>query len=306
LNLAVAFAAGTALGLAAAVVQEKLDNTLKSQIEVERFLNLPALPSIPSVSCLTPGKSYYGLLVKAVQTSDKPVSSESKLWHRIGDHSPYSAALSEMISGLRTSILLSSAEQPPSTLLFTSAHGGEGKTTLAGNFAISLGQLGRRILLIDADMRNPNIENFFHLERCHGLVDWLSGQNDWRDLVHTTAGSEVSVIGCGQIPPNPAELLSSERMRRLIDEASREYDFVIIDSPPLLPVADSRILATLVRGVVLVVKGGQTTRESAWRATNHLRAVGAKLIGVVLNNTRDNETSPQAYYHYQSNGNGRS
>ena len=130
-----------------------------------------------------------------------------------------------------------------------------------------------------------------------GLVSYLTGQQDWRAAVQPTGLENLDALVCGPVPPNPAELLSSERMRALLREAKAEYYFVIVDSPPLLNVADSRILATLVEGVVLVVKAGTTPRELVQRAQTHARDVGGNLIGVVLNNL-DVQASDEYYYSY--------
>jgi len=151
------------------------------------------------------------------------------------------------------------------------------------------------VLLIDADLRRPSVHKMLQLPNSPGLVSYLTGQSDWQSVVQPSAAPGLDVFVCGPIPPNPAELLSSERMRNLLQQAAARYPFVLLDSPPLLNVADSRILATLVEGVVLVVKASGTAREVVRRAHVYARNVGANVIGVVLNNL---DVRADGYYGY--------
>ena len=153
--------------------------------------------------------------------------------------------------------------------------------------AISLAQLGKRVLLIDGDMRRPCVHKLFDIEdHSGGLVTYLTGEEEWHQLVRPTGMANLDCLVCGPVPPNPSELLSSDRMQTLIREAMTEYQFVLVDAPPLLNVADGRILATMVEGAILVVKGGFTPRELAQQAQLHVRDVGAHLIGVVSERCR--------------------
>ena len=302
LNLAMAVVLGLGLGVGAAFFQEYLDNSLKSPEDVERFLGLPSLALIPAVQSLNGRRNYlYGkrdrshLIAPASQDAKAPLAVPG--WHRIDVNPQQSSSLAEAFRSLRTSVLLSTANQPPRTLLVSSSQPGEGKTTISINLSISLAQLGQRVLLIDGDMRRPCVRKALDLPNSLGLVSFLTGQQDWRAAVHPVGVPHLDALVCGPLPPNPAELLSSERMRTLLHEASQEYQFVLVDSPPLLNVADSRILATLVDGLVLVVRGGVTPRELAQRAQAYARDVGANLIGVVLNNL-DLRSSDDYYYRY--------
>ncbi len=309
LNLSLGALLGLALGVGLALLQEHLDNTVKSGEDVERFLQLPALAFIPSVQSMN---GHRGSTVSArpalLRGTSKeliaqgagdrtPLSAEkaASTWYRIDKSGWEHSALSEAFRGLRTSVLLSSAERPPRTLLVSSAQPGEGKTTISTNVALSLAQLGHRVLLIDADLRRPSVHKMLQLPNRPGLVSYLTGQSDWQSLVQPSAAPGLDVFVCGPIPPNPAELLSSERMRNLIQQAATRYPFVLLDSPPLLNVADSRILATLVEGVVLVVKASGTARDVVRRAHVYARNVGANVIGVVLNNL---DVRADGYYGY--------
>ena len=304
LDLSITLIVGMCLGIAAAFLQEHLDNTLKSSEDIERFLQIPSLGAVPAMELSANPRRLHGFQTTAAVldaekvngtngNNDRNGTNGSKNgtrlappWNRIevqdsGGHQH--GALAEAFHGLRTSVLLSTAKRPPATLLVTSAQQGEGKTTVAANLAASLAQLGDSVLLIDADLRRPSLQKFFQVSRSTGLVNYLTGDSDWRSLVWQAAPIGVSVLFCGPVPPNPADLLSSEYMRSLIREASKEYKFVVLDSPPLLNLSDSRILATLVDGVILVVGGGSTPRELVQRAYLSAVDAGSHVIGATIN-----------------------
>jgi polysaccharide biosynthesis transport protein len=308
LNLGLALIVGLGLGVGAAFLQEHLDNSLKTTEDVERIMQLPALAMIPSVESLNGRKpaaklSGNGHLSDATLTpADRAKTNGHGLpphWYRIDDLAPQHSPLTEAFRSLRTSVLLSAAGQPPRSLLVSSAQPGEGKTTVSSNLAISLAQLGQRVLLIDADLRRPSVHRAFQIQGGLGAVSYLTGQQDWRGAVEKMATPGLDVLVCGPVPPNPAELLSSDRMQKLIQESIEEYKFVVVDSPPLLNVSDSRILATLVEGVVLVVKGGETPREIVRRAQSYISDIGAHVIGAVLNNV-DLHREEYSYYRAYS------
>jgi polysaccharide biosynthesis transport protein len=304
LDLSITLIVGMCLGIAAAFLQEHLDNTLKSPEDIERFLQIPSLGAVPAMELSANPRRLHGFQTsmptleaakvngtnghngRSGNNGSKNGTRLAPSWNRIevqdgGGHS--NGALAEAFHGLRTSVLLSTAKRPPATLLVTSAQQGEGKTTVAANLAASLAQLGDSVLLIDADLRRPSLQKFFQVSRSTGLVNYLTGDSDWRSLVWQAAPIGVSVLFCGPVPPNPADLLSSEYMRSLIREASKEYKFVVLDSPPLLNLSDSRILATLVDGVILVVGGGSTPRELVQRAYLSAVDAGSHVIGATIN-----------------------
>ena len=301
LNLSLGLLLGLGFGVSAAFLLEHLDNTLKSAEDVERFLQVPALALIPSAESLNGnGRGVYGITQKHSHRKNTLAGTNGAArptWFRIdaeGQHGTFT----EAFCGLRTSVLLSTAERAPRTLLVTSARPGEGKTTVSINLAISLAQLGPGVLLIDGDLRRPSVHRAFGVDNSGGLVRYLTGGQNWRGVVTPSGLAGLDVVVSGPMPPNPAELLSSERMRQLVREATREYRCVIIDSPPLLNVADSRILATMVEGLILVVEGGATPRDLAQRAQACVRHVGAAVIGVVLNNLDLRADGGYYYYRY--------
>jgi len=308
LNLAFGFLLGLGGGIGLAFLQEHLDNTLKSQADIETFLRVPALAVIPSRRSLHPEKeSYRQWLQKALLASGpgrnvgaahRPMAND---WLRVDSESLEHSALSEAFRSLRTSVLLSAAARPPRSLVVISAGPNEGKTTICGNLAISLAQLGKRVLAVDADLRRPCLHAFFHLPESAGLVDYLTGDDRWRELVQPTGIRNLDCLVSGPLPPNPSELLSSERMRAFMEAAAAQYDFALIDSPPLLNLADGRILGTMVEGAILVAKGGATPRELVQRAQLFLSDVGARVIGVVLNDVDLGQGGDYAqYYRYRA------
>jgi capsular exopolysaccharide synthesis family protein len=275
------------------------------------------LALIPSVESLNGRRARaYGLydrtkaLASGTQappsTGLQTMESLPRSWYRIDTDAQQYSSMAEAFRSLRTSVLLSTAEHPPRSLLVTSSQPGEGKTTISTNLSISLAQLGRRVLLIDGDLRRPCIHRAFKLSSASGIVSYLTGQQEWRAVVHHSGIAGLDILPCGPAPPNPAELLSSESMRNLIREAMQDYDSVLLDSPPLLNVTDSRILVSLVEGVILVVKGGSTPRELVQHAQASTRNVGGNIIGVVLNNldVRSENYYYYRYYHYGYYGSG--
>lgn len=290
LNLVLGLVLGLAGGVALAFVQERVDNTLKSADDIENFLRMPALGAIPSRRDIARGRNGHGGALPEHGVSAKSdvqvVTFERKIrngWIRVDAKLLERSDVCEAFRGLRTSVLLSTVGRAPRSLAFISAEASEGKTTICSNLGITLAQLGKRVLIIDGDMRRPNIHDFFHVRDGAGLVNYLAGDEGWRDLVRATGSKGLDCLICGPTPPNPSELLSSERMQALVQEAMTEYDFVLLDSPPLLDVTDGRILATLVEGSVLVVKGAATAREKVQRAQGCVMEVGAHVIGAVLN-----------------------
>ena len=312
LNLSVALFLGLSGGIGLAFLQERLDNTVKTSDDVERFLRIPALAMIPGQDPLKlqhPAR-HVRLLPAHAANGDgakPPIANHGSAgeWLRI-DHKQNSTqdwALAEAFRNLRTSVLFSIADRQPRSLAILSADPGEGKTTICANLAISLSQLGKRVLLIDGDMRRPSLHKLFGLEDSMGLAGYLTAQESWHNVVHATELPGLDCIACGVVPPNPSELLSSERMGTLVRESISDYNFVLVDSPPLLSVADGRILATLMDGALLVIRSSKTTRNAAQQAQSQLRDVGARVIGVVLNDVQLEPDGHRYNYYHQAQDN---
>jgi capsular exopolysaccharide synthesis family protein len=309
IGLLVSFVGGVGL----AFFLEYLDNTVKSVEDVMRVAQLPTLAVIPAINAVTTrsaapkrrenGHSLGNGLSLAVTGGG---GIEDKLTKLVTLDQLSSVV--EAYRMLRTSVLLSAAGGAPKTILFTSGQPGEGKTTTAINTAISLSQLGASVLLIDADLRRPTVHRVFKIREAHGLSTFLSRQVEIDPLIHKLWVPNLSVLTAGPIPPNPAELVSSERMKELLRELWGTYDHILIDSPPLINVTDPVILSTMVDGVILVVQAGRSTREVVRRARQELGSVGAKIFGVVLNNLdikREGYDSYSATYGSYGYGDGR-
>jgi polysaccharide biosynthesis transport protein len=310
LNLAVAALLGVGLGISTAFLQEYLDDTLKGADDVERLFGLSALALIPSVHHVNGNRPSVRNLLGRTNLlrsgQNGTASNPAARWHRIDQGGRPQPALIEAFRSLRASVLLSTADHPPGSLLITSTQPGEGKTTIATNLAISLAQLGQRVLLVDADLRFPSLQRLFCIREGLGIVTYLTGQQDWRAAVRPSGSPGLDLLPCGPVPPNPAELLSSKSMGAFITSAKSEYGFVILDSSPLLTLADSRIVASLVDGVLMVVKSGATPRDQVMQSQAGIRSAGANLIGVVLNSVTLHTKGYYGLGIYGSNGNSHS
>ncbi|MGM9988822.1 MAG: CpsD/CapB family tyrosine-protein kinase [Bacillaceae bacterium] len=208
------------------------------------------------------------------------------------------AVISEQYRNVRTNIQFSSVDEDIKSLLVTSSGPSEGKSTTASNMAVVFAQQGKRVLLIDADLRKPTDHYTFKVENLYGLSTVLTKQKLLNECIQPTYVKNLSILTSGPIPPNPSELLVSRRMERLIEEAKTQFDIVIFDTPPVLAVADAQILANKVDGIVFVVRSEQTEIESAVKAKNILSGAKGKLLGVVLNGREQQESN---YYYYYGN-----
>lgn len=271
LNIFLAVITGLFGGVFVAFFIEYMDNTVKLPDEVDSILNLPCLGFVPS------DKNKDSLLY--IYSYPKSITAES-------------------YRTLRTAIMFSSAEMPPQVILITSSTQKEGKTTTSANLAIAMAQMKERVLLIDADMRQHNIHNIFKLDNTIGLSNILVDHHDHSAAVKTIPGiSNLSIITAGTLPPNPSELIGSNRMKELLNDLRQRYDRIIIDSPPVLSLSDSIILSRLVDGVILIIHGGTTGKDVIKRTILSLTSVNAKMLGVVLNNIN---ITNQHYHYYQS------
>jgi succinoglycan biosynthesis transport protein ExoP len=288
-------------GVGLAYFLEYLDNTIKTVEDVGRYVQLPALGVIPAMASasmrrLNGNKRRSRNLIVGRESSRHP-----------GEFPPASDSLTvfdnrssaaEAYRVVRTSMLLSAAGNPPKTILVTSGQAGEGKTTTVVNTAISLAQLGSSVLIIDCDLRRPATHKIFGVNGERGLSSYLSSDIKIDGLIQKLQIPNLSLIPCGPIPPNPAELISSTRMKEMLKLVAGRYDHILLDSPPLINVTDPVILSTLVDGVIMVVHGGKSPRTIAQRARQELLGVGAKIFGVVLNNIDMTREGYDEYYYY--------
>lgn len=203
--------------------------------------------------------------------------------------------ITEQFRTVRTNIEFSSPDADLRTIVVTSPNPAEGKSTVTANLAIVFAQQGKRVLVIDSDLRKPTVHYTFHAENHVGLSNILTRQATFEKTVKTTKQENLWVLTSGPIPPNPSELLSSRGMNALLEKAKSEYDLVILDSPPVLAVTDAQVLSHLTDGVVLVVSSGKTQVDSAKKTKELLESVKAKILGVILNNKKVQENQ---YYYY--------
>ncbi len=283
-TILVGFLVSLVAGIALAFFLEYLDNSIKTVEDVSRYAQLPALSVIPAIT----GRQARMLGAKGngkrKQIRSAQPNGESRMNRDQLMALDSRSSVAEAYRVLRTSVLLSAAGNPPKTILVTSGQAGEGKTTTAVNTGISLAQLGASVLIIDCDLRKPSAHKSFGLELSRGISTYLSRNTDIDELIQKLPIPNLSLLPCGAIPPNPAELISSTRMKEMLIMLAERYDHIIIDSPPLLKVTDPVILSTMVDGVIVVVHGGKSTRDIVRRTRQELTTVGAKIFGIVLNN----------------------
>jgi len=255
----VAFVLGLFLGAIASLLLDRLDNTLKGGEDAEFKLKLPLLAATP-----------------VLETHERPATMKMFLEH---GESMYS----ESIRTARTSVLLSNIDEPRKIILVTSALPAEGKSSVASNLALAHAHT-KPTLLIDADMRRPQVARSFDLPPgAKGLSNLVSGNSDRADCIHSVPHSALKVMPCGDIPPNPTELLLSQRFKETLASLAGEFEMIIIDSPPVELVSDALVIAPQATSTVFVVLANQTAYQLARKGIIRLQRVGANILGVVLN-----------------------
>ncbi|MBW1798238.1 MAG: CpsD/CapB family tyrosine-protein kinase, partial [Deltaproteobacteria bacterium] len=202
----------------------------------------------------------------------------------------------ESFRGIRTSILLSSAESAPQVILVSSSGPREGKTLIAANAAVTTAQAGNKVLVLDCDMRRPRMHKLFGISRGHGISNLLASSSDIEGAIFHTRIPNLDVMPCGPIPPNPSEILGSKRMVSLLGTLREQYTRIIIDSPPATAVTDAVVISKSVDGVILVIRSGVTVRQIAKNGVAQFEAVGAPVIGAILNAV---DLDRDSYYYYQ-------
>jgi capsular exopolysaccharide synthesis family protein len=297
-TLTMALAVGLGLGIGLALLLEFIDNTVRFIEDVEQLVGRPVLGLIPMVK----------LGDKRLGGSLGRKQEERAVSHYSEQHPK--SAVSEAFRSLRTSLMFSTPQGLPKTILVTSPGPGEGKTTTAINLATVMAQNGAKVLIIDADLRKPRLHRDFKVPHAPGLTNRIAGVNGGEEstssaIIPTTVDG-LFIMPSGNQAPNPAELLSSERMSKIIAMASRAFDCVVIDTAPILGLADSLVLSRAVDGVIMVMAAGKTTKTSVKACVRRLNQVQAPLLGQVLNRV-DMESPDYAYYsayYYNYSGGG--
>ncbi|WP_408898126.1 polysaccharide biosynthesis tyrosine autokinase [Nocardioides sp. R1-1] len=273
LNLVVAALIGILLGIGLAVAREILDRTIRTADHVAELTDSPVLASI----------GFDGDIRSAPLLTD------------LGGF----AARTEAFRLLRTNLQFIDLDHQPRCLVISSAVPGEGKTMTSTNLAVALAQTGRNTLIIDADLRRPRVASTLGLDPAIGLTTALVGKTEIHDAIQVHEASGLHVLASGAKPPNPTEILQSKITHDLIRRLRSSYDMVIIDAPPLLPVADASVLAKLADGVIIVVRHAKTTKDQVNEAINRLNQVGARLYGVVVNMVAKRAIGSYYYYYYE-------
>lgn len=206
--------------------------------------------------------------------------------------------ISEQYRTIRTNIEFASVDKKIRKLMVTSANPSEGKSTTTANLAVAFAQQGKKVLVMDADLRKPTVHYMFRLNNLMGITNILTNQVTLEMVVQKCDTPNLSIITCGPIPPNPAELLGSKAMDDFINQALEQYDLILFDTPPVLAVTDAQVMSSKCDGVILVVSSSSTERNAALKAKELLMNAKGKLLGVVLNKKKNEKGS---YYYYYGN-----
>ena len=292
LDLTLGVLAGLVLAVGAAFFCEYFDQSVKSRHEVEGLLRLPTLAVIPNFALArrATARALHARGLPAMADANGAAANGSGGENGAGGPSdlvvlrePWSR-VAEAFRSFRTAVLFSVPEAPPKVILVTSTRAAEGKTVGSINLATALAQAGSRVLLLDADLRHPRCHCLLGVDAARGLSSFLAGKVELESVLQTLDAPPLSFIPAGPLPVAPAELVGSARMRQALTDLRGQYDFVIVDTPPVLPVTDAVVLATKADAVVLVMKGHGTPRELVRLARDRLALAGARLLGVVVNN----------------------
>jgi len=314
-------------GIGLAFLFEHLDNSIKSIEDVDKYAGLPTLGIVPAFSLNGYGPRYgedraqKAMRIKILESIDRRVPSGGKgrgvaapeggpdgdggrTIELITSTDPKSN-YSECYRSIRTSLLLSGAESSLKSLIVTSPLPAEGKTATVSNLAVTLAQMNKKVVLIDADLRKARLHRIFKTKNLNGLTKYLTGSLEVRDLLRPTEVRNLYLINSGPLPPNPTELLGSERMAALVRTLREEFNFILFDTPPILAVSDAMVLGPVIDGVILIVWGGKTPREALMRAKENLDLLKVKSLGVIINNLNIKQHSyyyKNYYHHYHHYG----
>lgn len=292
-NLGVGAGAGVLLGLLIAVLLGRLDRRVKSPRDVEQQ-GLTLLGVVPAIASTDPGP----YAPKGRRRGAQPTGDFNP---DLVTHTHPMSSVAENCRTIRTNLMFA-GETPVRSLCVSSANPKEGKTTVTANLAISLAQSGKRVLVVDTDMRRPRVHRALGVSGKRGLTSIIVGEAKLEDVVQDPGIPNLSVLACGPIPPNPAELLHREKFLAVIRETRDKYDMVLFDSPPLSAVSDAAVLAPQVDGMLIVVRANATTRDAIRLVLRQVRDVGARVVGGVLNGLDPRATGDRDYYYYYGRG----
>jgi polysaccharide biosynthesis transport protein len=291
-ELMLALILGVTGGIALAFVLDFFDNTLKNPEEAEAYLREPILGMVPEFAALAARSSADG--APELQIRRLPALAAGR--ELVTAHGSYST-LGECYRNFRTALLLSRAEHPPKTMLITSAISREGKTVTSVNIAVMLAQLGSKTVLVDADLRRARCHRLLSIENHLGLTEVLAGSRELHDVMRQTEIDHLDFLSSGSVPPNPTELLGSHKIAETLRQLQQDYEYIVIDSSPVLPVSDSLLLAKMVDGVVIVANAAATPRQQVRIACVRVEYARGRLLGILLNRVKLHSPDYHPYYH---------
>ena len=290
LNLLLGALLGLLVGGGIALLLESLDTSLKSIEEVEG-LGVPVLGHVPKIRA---AHKQRGRAKRGTGTDGEIQVVASHLL----THSAPKSPVSEAYRTLRTNIQFSNLDRPSQSILVTSPGPGEGKSTTVANLAITFSQMGTKTVLLDTDFRRPILHSVFGTEKEPGITNHLAGKVPLEGIIRKTPAENLDLITCGVIPPNPSELLASEKMKEFVAELKDRYQMILFDCPPVIAVTDAAVLSRLLDGVLLVISAGQTSRQGVARAKTLLENVDSKVMGAVLNKIEAKSAYGSYHYYY--------
>lgn len=285
---------GFGLGLGLTFLFEYIDNSVRSIEDVER-IGLTVLGSIPVIK---EDEALKRLKVLPGMNGNLDTLESKKMAARLITHFAPKSPISEAYRTFRTNLQYTKLDRELKAILVTSPGPGEGKSTSVSNLAITMAQMGSKVLLIDSDLRRPVLHTIFKVDRRIGLSNILVGKVSVSEAVQKTEIDNLYVLPCGTLPPNPSELLASSAMTRALEEMKDLFDIILFDSPPIIAVTDAAVLCPRLDGVILVLKSGQTDRDAAFRAYTLLKNVNARLLGSLLNGVQIESMYGSYYYYY--------
>jgi capsular exopolysaccharide synthesis family protein len=286
---------GLLFGLGIAFLIEFNDTTVKSNDDIERYLQIPVLGTIPHIA--TSKKN--DILVKRQSSRSKKSVSVSQYPRHIFNFNGDDSVSTEAYRSLRTNILFASPDNPLKVIALTSAGPSEGKSLTISNLALAYAQMGKKTLLIDTDLRRPVLHHIFNQQREPGFTDLFIEEPDYDKLIRKNIYENLSLIPAGMFTPNPAELLGSHKLQQLLLYFKEHYDMVFFDTPPIVAVTDATLIGTKMDGLLVVIKSHHTDRDILIRAISILKNVGVKVVGTVLNDINlSHRYSSYGYYKY--------
>jgi polysaccharide biosynthesis transport protein len=303
-NVGIALLVGLAIGLALALLREQLDNTLKTPEDVENKLGVTFLGLLPERDVEDDGGGDKSRKKKKNGRSPRRRPVTGQLPPELLAHESPMSGFSEATRSLRTNLMFASPDQPYRRLLVASAAPSEGKTTVAVSIAVSMAQGGQRVCIVDCDLRRPRLHRIFDRAGDVGLMNVILGECTIDEVAKPTIVPNLYCVPCGPIPPNSADVVQSEKFKKLLDELSQRFDRVILDSPPLIAVTDSAIISQFVDGVVFVIRAFKTSPAACRSGLRALYDIDAPIAGAVLNavNLDRHEYGYYHYYYYKREG----